>query len=149
MNNSHNILISVEERHASNMLAGRKTVELRRKPLNIPSGTRVWVYSKLPRGEIQVLAIVEEVVSDAPNEIWKTYGAQSAISKKEFDAYFANTRAGYAIVFEEVKPLAPILSLASIREKISHFQPPQFFKRLSQSGPELAFFETALASPAE
>jgi len=149
MHNPGDILISVEERHASNMLAGKKTVELRRKPLNIPPGTRVWVYSKLPRGQIQALAIVDEVVSGTPRSIWKAYGAQSAISKPEFDAYFADARAGYAVIFEEVKPLAPILSLTSIRERISHFHPPQFFKRLSTSGPELAFFETALACPAE
>lgn len=147
MSNPTDILISVEERHASNMLAGKKSVELRRKPLRIPSGTRVWVYSKLPRGQIQALAIVDEVVSGTPDEIWNSYGAQSAISRNEFNAYFADAQIGCAIIFEEVKPLAPILSLSSIREKITHFQPPQFFKRLTCDGPELTFFQTALASP--
>jgi len=146
MNNPGDILISVEERHALNMLAGNKSVELRRKPLNISFGTRVWVYSKLPRGQVQALAVVDEVVADAPDKIWNSYGAQSAISKSEFDAYFADARTGYAIVFKEVRPLAPILNLSSIREKISHFHPPQFFKRLTNSSPELAFFQTALAT---
>lgn len=146
MNNQDDILISVEERHASNMLAGNKSVELRRKPLNISSGTRVWVYSKLPRGQVQALAIVDEIVADTPEKIWNSYGAQSAISKIEFDAYFADAKTGYAIVFQEVRPLAPILNLSSIREKISHFHPPQFFKRLSNGSPELTFFQTALAT---
>jgi predicted transcriptional regulator len=146
MNNQDDILISVEERHASNMLAGNKSVELRRKPLNISSGTRVWVYSKLPRGQVQALAVVDEIVADIPEKIWNSYGAQSAISKIEFDAYFANAKIGYAIVFQEVRPLAPILNLSSIREKITHFHPPQFFKRLSNGSPELTFFQTALAT---
>ena len=145
MNKPGNILISVEERHASNMLAGNKSVELRRKPLNISPGTRVWVYSKLPRGQIQVLAVVSKVVADTPEKIWSSYGSQSAISKSEFDAYFADAKAGYAIVFQEVKPLAPILSLASIRETITSFQPPQFFKRLTDDSPELTLFQTALS----
>ncbi|MHA1598256.1 MAG: transcriptional regulator [Alphaproteobacteria bacterium] len=146
MNNPGDILISVEERHASNMLAGKKSVELRRKPLNISSGTRVWVYSKLPRGQVQALAFVDEVVAGTPEKIWNSHGAQSAITKSEFDAYFADAKTGYAIVFEEVRPLAPILSLSSIREKISHFHPPQFFKRLTCDGPELTFFQTALVT---
>ena len=145
MNNPDDILISVKERHASNMLDVSKSVELRRKPLNISPGTRVWVYSKLPRGQIQALAVVDEVIADAPEEIWNSYGPQSAISKSEFDTYFAGAEIGYAIVFQEVRPLAPILKLSSIREKISHFHPPQFFKKLTDGSPELAFFQTALA----
>jgi len=146
MNNPNNILISVEERHASNMLAGSKSVELRRKPLNISFGTRVWVYSKLPRGQVQALAVVDEVVADAPEKLWNSYGPQSAITKAEFDAYFVGAEIGHAIVFQEVRPLAPILNLSSIREKISHFHPPQFFKKLTEDSPELAFFQTAIAS---
>lgn len=146
MDNSGDILISVEGRHVSNMLAGSKSVELRRKPLNISSGTRVWVYSKLPRGHVDALAIVDEVVADAPDNIWNLYSEQSAITKDEFDAYFMGSEIGYAIVFHEVKALAPILSLYSIREKISQFHPPQFFKRLAKGSPELAFFQTALAT---
>ncbi len=139
------ILISVEERHASNMLAGNKSVELRRKPLNICSGTRVWIYSKLPRGQIQALAIVDEVIAGTPRKVWARYGAQSGITKKEFDAYFEDIKICYAIILQKVKPVAPILKLESIRNKISHFHPPQFFKRLSKNSPELAFFQTALA----
>lgn len=142
--NSCDILISVDGRHASNMLSGEKSVELRRKPLNIPSGTRVWIYSKLPRGQIQALALVDEVVSGTPKEIWNLYGSQCAISEDEFHAYFENVKISYAIVFDEIKALAPVLSLASIREQVSHFQPPQFFKRLHADGPELAFFNTAV-----
>ena len=146
MNNADDILISVEERHTSNMLAGHKSVELRRKSLNISSGTRVWIYSKLPRGQVQALAVVDKVVTDTPKNIWKSYGAQSAISKSEFDAYFADAETGYAILFKEVRPLAPILNLSCIRKKIAQFHPPQFFKRLTHGSPELAFFQTALAS---
>ncbi len=146
MNNPGDILISVEERHASNMLAGNKSVELRRKSLNISSGTRVWIYSKLPRGQVQALAVVDEIVADTPEKIWASYGTQSAISKSEFDSYFADAETGYAIVFQEVCPLKPILNLSSIREKISPFHPPQFFKRLTNGSPELAFFQTALAT---
>lgn len=144
MTASNDILISVEERHASNMLAGNKSVELRRKNLIVSPGTRVWIYSKLPRGQIQAIAIIDAVICSTPTQIWDRYGAQCAISKREFDEYFFDAEIGYAIIIEEIKPLAPFLSLASIREKISHFHPPQFFKRLAVDSTELAYFKTAL-----
>jgi hypothetical protein len=34
------ILISLEPRHAENILAGRKTVELRRRPMNVKGSGR-------------------------------------------------------------------------------------------------------------
>lgn len=145
MSKPGDILISVNERHAVNMLTGKKTVELRRKQLNISQGTRVWIYSKLPKGQIQALAVVEDVVGDSPEKIWADFGAQSAISKKEFDGYFENAKIGYAVVLESVSPLAPILSLSSIRNELKYFHPPQFFKKLETNSPELAFFETAIS----
>ena len=81
MDSSGDILISVEPRHATSMMSGLKSVELRRRSINITPGTRVWIYSKLPQGQIQVLATVDKVVEDKPINIWKTYGARSAISK--------------------------------------------------------------------
>ncbi len=144
MDSPIDILISVEERHACNILAGNKTVELRRKKINVSSGTRMWIYSKLPCGQIQGIATVDKVITMAPKDIWRLFGARSAISKLEFEEYFANKDIGHAIVLNEVRALTPMLDLAEIRKRISHFQPPQFFKKLSQGSPELALFQTAL-----
>ena len=146
MDDAGDILISLEERHTANVLAGRKSVELRRKLLNIGANTRVWIYSKLPRGQIQALAVVDEVVADEPNKLWKRFGTQSAISKSEFDTYFLNVNVGCAIIFQDVIPLAPILYLSSIRTKFADFHPPQFFMRLEKDRPELSFFKTALVT---
>ena len=66
MDSSGDILISVKPRHATSMMSGLKSVELRRRPINITPGTRVWIYSKLPQGQIQVLATVDKVVEDKP-----------------------------------------------------------------------------------
>ena len=145
MDSSGDILIFVEPRHATSMMSGLKSVELRRRSINITPGTRVWIYSKLPQGQIQVLATVDKVVEDKPINIWKTYGARSAISKNEFDDYFAGTESSCAILFREIIPLAPVLDLIAIRKKFSNFHPPQFFKRLSSGSPVLAYFQTALA----
>ncbi len=47
-----NILISLEPRHAENILAGLKRVELRRRTMNVSPGCTVWIYAKLPVGSI-------------------------------------------------------------------------------------------------
>lgn len=139
------ILISVEGRHASSMLNGRKTVELRRRAIQLETDSRVWIYSKVPRGYVEAVATVDKVVSEKPSKLWELYGHCSAISKIEFDAYFENSPVGFAIIFKDVKDLKPILSLVEIRNLLENFQPPQFFKRLNADSPELEFFRSALA----
>jgi len=69
MPNKLDVLISVEERHADNMLSGAKSIELRRRPIRLPHGSRVWVYSKLPRGHVDILAIVDNVHEGKPADI--------------------------------------------------------------------------------
>jgi len=145
MSEAADILISVEHRHTTNMLAGKKTVELRKRAVRVPPGSRVWVYSKIPKGVVEAVGIIEQVVCASPNQIWRQYGSETGISKAEFDEYFAGADLAYAIVFEKIEGLKPILSLERIRKKLSSFQPPQFFKRLQAKGPELSLFQTAIA----
>ena len=141
-----NILISVEGRHAASMVCGTKTVELRRRAIRVPSGCRVWIYSKTPRGSLEALGIVANTVEAAPEDLWKQYGAQCAIALHEFESYFAGITLGCAILFRNFYRLNPILSLGDIRAKYSTFQPPQFFKKLPDNCPELTLFQSALPS---
>lgn len=145
MAKSDDILISVDERHAMSILNGEKTVELRRRAIRLAPESRVWIYSKIPRGYVEVLAIVDRVIADEPCSIWARYGNRSAIARCEFDEYFGDLELGYAILFKEVHRLKPILSLEDIRFRFSTFQPPQFFKRLTSGSPELKFFRSAVA----
>jgi len=132
------ILISVEDRYARNMLGGSKTVELRRRALRISPGTRIWVYTKLPKGKVELVAVVDKIESDFPANLWARYGTNVAISLGEFESYFANVRIGYAIIFRDVIPVSPGVELDTLRRAYSAFNPPQFFKRLAKDSPELA-----------
>lgn len=139
------ILISVAERHATSMLTGRKTVELRRRPVRVASGTRVWIYSKLPRGLVEAVGIIDRVVESSPSKIWDAFGCQTGISRAEFDEYFAGSQTANAIVFGKIQPLNPALSLEEIRNRSLGFHPPQFFTKLSKDAALLTFLYTALA----
>ena len=144
MYETSNILISVNERHVQNMLNGTKTIELRRRAIRIPKGSRVWIYSKVPVGEVCAYGIVEQVIEADPKDIWKEYGHVSGISLDEFDEYFANINTGCAIVFSSIQKLKNNLSLNFIRSSLQSFHPPQFFKYLNNDSAELAFFQEQL-----
>lgn len=134
---TENILISVEQEHAINMLNGIKTAELRRRPLRIRPGTRVWIYSKLPRGHIELVAVAHQVVAASPSSLWKRYSSRIAITYCEFQKYCAGAEVACVILLRQIEPLQPGLCLAAIRKISKDFQPPQFFKRLTADGAEL------------
>jgi predicted transcriptional regulator len=140
---TENILISVEDRHARNMLIGSKTVELRRRSLRISPGTRVWIYAKLPKAHVGLVAIVDKIEAARPKKLWDRYQAQLAVSHREFVEYFDGVVVGYAIVFRGIWPLQPSIRLDELRKISRAFQPPQFFKRLNKNCPELRFFTAA------
>lgn len=132
------ILISLQPEHTQNVLSGRKTIELRRRRLHVEPGTRVWIYTKQPRGCIEAVAVLGAVHEDTHDELWRRFGAQVGISRSAFDAYLAGTERGYALEFTSVSALSAAIDLEEIRSTVRCFHPPQFFKRLDPNGSEIA-----------
>lgn len=137
MAHAHDILISVRHDHALNMLNGTKTAELRRRVLRIRPGTRIWVYSKLPRGRVELVAVVEEIILAPPRRLWDLYRSRIAVTQAEFRSYLKGVNAACVVLLRDVQPLQPTLELAAIRRVSRGFHPPQFFKQLVPHGPEL------------
>jgi len=132
-----NILISLEPRHAENILSGLKRVELRRRAMNVEPGSIVWIYAKRPVGSIIGRATVAKLHVLAPSRLWKDFGAVSGISKAEFFAYFSDRTQGLALELTNCQRLAKSFDLQALRRVSRQFQPPQFFSRLKQ-GPLLS-----------
>lgn len=131
------ILISLHPRHCDNLLKGRKTVELRRRKMAVQPGTRVWIYSTRPKACLEAHATVERVFSGPHDELWNTFGDKVAVSRCEFDRYFAGTVVAHAIVLRDVVPLKRSINLKELRKRLAGFHPPQFFKWLAPSWSEL------------
>ena len=140
-----NILISVEHQYVLKMLNGLKTAEVRRRQLRILPGTRVWVYSKLPRGHVELVATADEVVAASPRKLWELYETRIAISPTDFKAYLQGVEVGCAILLRDITPLQPALRLDTLRRISRNFHPPQFFKRLVPHGPEMKRLVSAYA----
>lgn len=128
------ILISLENRHAENIFAGRKQVELRRRTMNVSVGTTVWIYVKLPVGSVMGRARVSAVHSLAPLTLWRRFAAISGLTHGEFFDYFTGISKGFALSLEDAEQFPQSISLQTLREVPSGFHPPQFFMRLGVGG---------------
>lgn len=139
---SKNVLISLERRHAENILNGKKKVELRNRRMNLSPGDKIWVYSKLPDGRVLMRATVKSIHVDNPQALWGDFQAKCGISKTEFFTYFDEIEIGYAISLYKIKRLPNPPTLDAIRHKYQTFHPPQFSKYLDGM-PLLSFLEEA------
>lgn len=147
MTRQNDILISVLPRHIEAFLRGEKTVELRRRPVNLSPKSRVWIYSKKPRGMVEVIGVVDSVHHCSPRKIWNKFGNRTGLERLEFDRYFKGVKIGCAIAFKRVLRLDPALHLNHIRATVGSFLPPQFFRSLSPASPELKLFLSAAQLP--
>ncbi|MBI1888198.1 MAG: transcriptional regulator [Nitrosomonadales bacterium] len=137
MKNEEHILISLTPRHAENIFDGHKHVELRRRTMHISPGTTAWIYVKLPTGAITGRVTIAAIHTSSPAVLWCRFGTVSGLSKSEFFDYFSGVTEGVALELSDTKELRQPISLSSLREIKSSFQPPQFFVRLIASNPVL------------
>lgn len=140
MADAQDILVSIDGKYVSKLLNGTKKVELRRRPINVPEGSRVWIYSKIPEGRVNAMGVVSRIYKGAPHNIWERYHHVSGIDKSDFLNYFDGTEEGCAIEFEYVRALEDSISLETLRSELKRFQPPQFFKFLLEDSAELKLF---------
>lgn len=142
------ILISLEARHAENIMQGSKLVEFRRRKMNLKPGATIWMYAKLPVGSIVGCATVAGIHMHAPSTLWRKFGSLSGISRSEFFDYFDGISQGTALELSNCRRLCSSVSLESLRHFCTGFQPPQFFIRLKQGAPLLTAISQAALPPA-
>lgn len=123
-------MISIHSDHAANIVSGVKTVELRRRFMSLPLGSRLWIYSTLPVGALVATATIVAIDYDSPHELWSRYQFESAISRNLFFQYFGGCKLGCAIQLDGVEPISPI-PLDSIRRIRGVEHIPQVATRLS------------------
>lgn len=123
-------IISIKPKHVDNILSGKKTVELRTRGLNLPEGSRLWIYTTLPVGKVRLFAEIDFIDLLSPRETWKRYGTDICITRGEFNEYTKNRAQVAAIGLRNIKQLDKDICLETMRQHEQSFQPPQFFSRL-------------------
>jgi predicted transcriptional regulator len=128
-------IISIHPNYAEAILAGSKTIELRRRLPALPSGTRLWIYATRPTGAIIGVATIKEVARAHPTTIWKMYRYGVGVDHASFKAYFNGAQQAVAILLAAPRHIRPITihQLCGIRDS---FHPPQVLTRLTESESE-------------
>jgi predicted transcriptional regulator len=139
MDKNNQLLISLEERHANNILSGMKSVELRRRQMHVEPGAIVWLYVKTPIAAVVGYAEVGQCDYAAPSTIWRNLGSMTGLERKEFNSYFSGLSRAFALGLKNPYTLASPISLYDLRKKVATFQPPQFYLKVpTDSSLELA-----------
>lgn len=101
------ILMSIRPVYTEAIFTGRKTVELRRRRPGFGEGTTVLVYSSAPEQVVRGTFRVGDITAAPPDDLWSRVKAEAAISRADFDSYFAGCEIAYAIQVRDPHSLTP------------------------------------------
>lgn len=127
---SDNVMFSLKPRFIEAFLDGSKSVELRRRPPSLPSGTIVWLYGTIPCGQVMAMAKIRHIEVAAISQIWDEFSSELGLEKAEFDEYLAGLENAVAIALDNVSPMEVPVNLDTLRFLDAGFQPPQFFRHI-------------------
>lgn len=123
-----NLWLSIHPRWIAEILAGRKSVELRRRAPSVEAGANAVLYSTSPESSVVGHATVLGVVQLPIEALWKRFGKSTSVTRAEFLDYFEGCVTGVAIELGEVARLDRPIDLAAIRR--AGFEPAQGWRYL-------------------
>ena len=95
------ILLPIKPEFAGKILTGEKMFEFRtrigRKPVD-----KIYIYATVPVKRVVGEAIVEEILSGSPDDIWEQTRLQAGISEAFFRQYFCGRKVAFAYHLVEV-----------------------------------------------
>ena len=121
------IVLSLKPRFAQAILAGVKTVELRRTVPKIVIPTRALLYASSPVRALLGTCVITSVRSADLAALWHEYGSRSELSFHEFQQYFEGLAKGTALTLSEPQALSRPIPLQDLRAKPKGFRPPQSY----------------------
>ena len=127
------MLLSVRPRHAEAILEGRKTVEVRRRPVRVEPGSTVLIYATSPTRAVVGLALAGSTVRANAEIGWAEHHSALAIARFELDEYLDGATGSF-ISLERATRLATPLGLTDLRNG-HRFRPPRSYRYLSLEDP--------------
>lgn len=124
---SKDLILSIHPQYSEKILAGKKTVELRRRfPLSTAKGTKVYIYSTSPVRAIVGSAEIAGIIKLPIKSIWVKYSKCAFIKKNDFEEYFKGLSEGFALELMNAQTFENPINLEELRERFN-FTPPQSF----------------------
>jgi predicted transcriptional regulator len=128
------LLLSLRPRYADAILAGDKTVEIRRRPINAAIGTPIVLYASSPTRAVVGTARLAGVRICDPDTAWQQHYRDVGLSRAELDTYLDGATLAYLLLLRHVQSLNEPLPLRHLRQD-APFQPPQSFRYVAASDP--------------
>ncbi|MCK1266883.1 MULTISPECIES: ASCH domain-containing protein [unclassified Bradyrhizobium] len=121
-------LVSIRPQYVDKILAGKKTVELRRRfPESVSVGAVAYIYSSSPVQAVVGCAKIKEVQRLAIADIWKEHAEAACISRRDFYDYFSGAKFGFAILLGTVKAMRQQVTARELESQFG-IVPPQSYR---------------------
>ncbi|MFJ4920233.1 ASCH domain-containing protein [Streptomyces sp. NPDC088725] len=121
------MLLSVHPRFATAILAGSKTVEVRRQRVAAAPGTTVLLYATAPTMALVGMARIASVHVASPKEVWSAHRTQTGITRREYDAYMSGAAQASGLTLADPVSFNEPVTLRALRTK-GTFHPPQSYR---------------------
>lgn len=118
------VLLSIKPKYADLILAGTKTVELRRSWPSNDIGVMV-IYSSAPVQRLTGIALIKEIRECAPDALWDLAQAHGGgVTEDELKVYIGKKLFAYGVMLGRVVSAEV---LVDPKDLFQHFTPPQGF----------------------
>ena len=125
------ILLSVQPRFATAILAGTKTAEVRRRFPDQPAGTKIYLYSSSPQRAVIGTVALHSVDRPDASDVWDTYGHVIAIDRQPLDTYLGGVPIPAILQVRSPVRWEVPLPLSELRSHIL-IEPPQSFRYIDE-----------------
>lgn len=117
-------ILSIKPIYANQILAGTKTIELRKSHMRLSPGDVIFVYASAPEQQIKLRFRVMRIEISPVEEMWQEYHPQLGIQREDYDAYFGGLKMAVGLHIGEMCPISPI-PLSQLQRLVPGFVPPQ------------------------
>ena len=121
------IVLSLRPRFAEAILAGDKTVELRRTEPKIETPILALLYAASPVRSLIGTCIITSVWSANLGDIWRKHRQEVGLPYREFQQYFKGVDKGTALALIQPQKFSRWIPLQDLRARREGFRPPQSF----------------------
>lgn len=122
------VLLSVRPRFADALLDGTKTVEVRRRPVQLHAGTLCLLYASSPTRALTGALILAGVDHGSPDELWRRHGPRTGLTRVEYDDYLDGRSTACALVVASPIAFDTAVPLPELRRRNDGFVPPQSYR---------------------
>lgn len=117
-------ILSIKPAYANQIIAGAKTIELRKSSMGLSEDDVILVYSSAPEQQFAFWFRVKSVETLPIDQMWRRYSDRLGISYEDYSAYFNGMAAAVGFHIGKVQPLKPI-PLEKTEQLVPGFVPPQ------------------------